>query len=381
MTKMNRSSGYHSNRREVLAIISGTVGAGFALPFNAAAAARRLGSTDRNRLVIDANLVAPIDPAEALDNKWVSMVRSSGLTTIRTTLGGSGNQNRTQTDTEISDLEKAIALNPGLYLKIASAQDLERAAQERRLGIIFAFEAAEMLEGRIENIDHFRDAGVLVMGLSYNVATPFASGVLAHSSTGLTDLGREAVGRMNRRGVTIDMSHSDERSTFDALAASRRPLVISHAGCSAIQPHPRNKSDALLKAMADHGGVIGIYELSFLVAAPRQPNIRDYIAHLEHALNICGEDHVGIGTDGPLPPFDTSPENMKGWYAEIARRKAAGVSAPGEGPPPFVIGLNRPDRSLVIGEHLQKRGYPSRIVDKVLGANFGRAFRESWEPA
>jgi membrane dipeptidase len=186
---------------------------------------------------------------------------------------------------------------------------------------------------------------------------------------------------MNALGVTVDLSHSDEPSSIAALAASSRPALITHAGCAAVHPHPRNKSDALLRALAAKGGVIGIYELSFLVASPAQPVLDDYIAHLVHALNVCGEDHVGIGTDGLLTPFDTSPESMKEWDADIARRKATGVGAPGEGPPPFVIGLNRPDRYAVIADALRRRGYSGRIVDKILGDNFQRAFKETWAVA
>jgi membrane dipeptidase len=238
-----------------------------------------------------------------------------------------------------------------------------------------------MLEGEVGNIDHFRSAGELVMGLSYNVNTPFASGTLTRQTTGLTDLGRKAVARMNALGVTVDVSHSDELSSMQALDASAQPIIISHAGCAAINPHPRNKSDMLLRSLADRGGVLGIYELSFLVPAPGQPRTDDYLAHIDHALKVCGEDHVGIGTDSSLTPFPTSPENMAAWNGEVARRKTAGVGAPGEGPPPFVIGLNRADRWSVIGESLRRRGHPARVVDKILGANLERVFRTSWRGA
>ncbi|MDB5736715.1 MAG: Zn-dependent dipeptidase [Sphingomonas bacterium] len=314
----------------------------------------------RDTAIIDGNLVAPIDGTTPLDAATTAQVRSSGLTAFKMTLGGSGNRNKAQTDAEIADLIQGIAINPDLFMMVRTPDDFDRARRSGRTGVILSFEAGEMLEGRVENIDHFRSAGVLVMGLSYNVITPFASGVLAPRSTGLTDLGRQAVRRMNTLGVTVDVSHSDEPSSMGALAASQKPLLITHAGCAAVHPHPRNKSDALLRALADKGGVVGIYELSYLTAPPAQPTLDDYLAHLVQALNVCGEDHVGIGTDGLLTPFDTSPESMKAWYAEIARRKATGVGAPGEGPPPFVIGLNRPDRYAVIGDALRRRGHPSR---------------------
>ncbi len=377
------------DRRDLLTLIGGTAGSAV---LATSASGRMLktamlgsgalrsgtGPHRRGGSVINGNLVAQIDPATPLAPEMAAQVRSAGLTAFKLTLGGSGKQGMSETDAQIADIRSGIAINPSVFMQIRTAGDFAVARRTNRTGIIFSFEAAEMLEGRVENIDRFRQAGVLVMGLSYNVATPFASGVLAPVSTGLTNLGREAVRRMNDRGVTLDLSHSDEASSMAAVSVSAAPPLITHAGCSAVHPHPRNKSDALLRALAAKGGVVGIYELSFLVAAPRQPVLEDYLAHLVHALNVCGEDHVGIGTDGSMTPFDTSAERMAVWNQLVEQRKRAGVGAPGEGPPPFVVGLNRPDRTLIIGDALLKRGYKSRIVDKVLGRNFERVFRETW---
>lgn len=365
------------NRRNVLTLIVG--GASVATLGSQLVKAKVPSRASRKTIpVIDANLSAPIDGDTRLDAETIALVRSSGLTAIKTTLGDSGNKNKAQTEAQIADLKKAISINGDVFMQVENYEDLANAARSRRVGIILSFEAAEMLEGRLESIDHFRAAGVLVMGLSYNVATPFASGTMAPNSTGLTLLGREAVSRMNETGVTIDVSHSDEHSSMGALTASTKPILITHAGCAAIHPHPRNKSDALLRALAQRGGVIGIYELSFLVPPPAQPHLPDYLDHVSHALKVCGEDHVGIGTDGLLTPFPTTPEYLSAWTAEVERRKAVGVGAPGEGPPPFVIGLNRADRFAVIADGLKQRGYRSPTIDKVLGTNLARVFRETW---
>lgn len=364
------------NRRDAIKLIGGTaLSAGFGSWAEAAAKE----SLYRNAIVIDGNLAGPVDPDEPLDAETVSQIRASGLTAFKMTLGGPGNRNREQTDAEIKDLQATIDKNGDLFFKVGSVADFARAKQSGGVGIIFSFEAGEMHEGKIETIDHFRSQGVLVMGLSYNLATPFASGTMVKESTGLTPLGRQAVERMNALGVTVDVSHSDERSSLGALEASSKPVLITHAGCAAVHPHPRNKSDALLRAVADKGGVVGIYELSYLVSPPvRQPKLEDYMAHLTHALKLCGEDHVGIGSDSLLTRFDTSPETLKQWKDSIAARKAAGVAAPGEGPLPFVTGLNRADRCSVIASALRKQGYGARTVEKVLGANFQRVFAETW---
>lgn len=370
------------NRREAI----GAIGGAAASVVAAGASARPLdvrspATLYKDAIVIDGNLMAPVDPSAHLDAATSAQVKASGLTALKMTLGGSGDESRSDVDADIAAMDKGVQASRDLYMKILSAADFPVAKKTGRVGIIYSFEAAAMLEGRIDNIDHFRKSGVLVMGLSYNGPSPFASGVLSQKSSGLTPLGHEAVQRMNALGVTVDLSHSDEPSSLDALRASSRPTLITHAGCAAVYAHPRNKSDALLRALADKGGVIGVYELSYLTKSPAQPTLDDYLRHLKHALRICGEDHVGIGSDCTLTPFDTSPASMAQWNKLIEQRKAAGVAAPGEGPPPFVVGLNRPDRSAVIADALARQGYRGRTIEKVLGANFQRVFAETWAAA
>lgn len=341
-------------------------------------AARRLY---RDAVVIDGNLVAPLDAEAPLDAPLSAQVRSSGVTAFKLTLGGSGSQSKAATQEELDLTDKALTFSNHVYRRIRTVEDIRTAKRDGRVGIIFSFEAGEMLEGQVDNIDHFRRQDILVMGLSYNLATPFASGVMVAQSTGLTELGRQAVQRMNALGVTLDLSHSDERSSLSAIEASSKPALITHAGCAAIRPHPRNKSDRLLRGLSEHGGVMGVYDLSYLSVAPEQPSLAAYLGHLTHALKVCGEDHVGIGSDTILTGFDTSAESMKAWEQETARRQKTGVAAPGEGPAPFVTGLNRPDRCAVIADGLLKQGYPARVAEKVLGANFLRVFSETWQPA
>lgn len=334
----------------------------------------------RDAVVINGNLVLPLDPDIPLDQDTRDLIRASGLTAAKITIGGPGTETRAETAESIAAVDRAVARSPDVFMKIAAPADFATAKATGRLGVVYGFEAGEMLEGDLDAIDQFRAAGVRVMGLSYNRTTPFASGTMSDPSTGLTELGRQAVARMNDQGVTVDVSHSDEASSLGAVAASRKPVLITHAGCDAVHAHPRNKSDRLIRALADKGGVIGFYELSYLTQAPAQPSLEVYLAHLTHALNLAGEDHVGIGSDALLWPFDTSPESMARWNASLEARKAAGVAAPGEGPPPFVTGLNRPDRCAVIAEELLRRGHPARVVDKILGGNFQRVFAETWNP-
>jgi membrane dipeptidase len=218
--------------------------------------------------------------------------------------------------------------------------------------------------------------GVRVMQLSYNHKSPFGYGCLDGDNDGLTDLGRQAVERMNKLGVALDLSHSNTRTTADGIVASSKPPIISHAGCRAIYPHPRNKEDREMKALADKGGVMGVYMLPFLTEDTRQPMLADYMAHMVHALDVCGEDHVGIGTDVPF--FQVGPEDLKAMAKDTADRQAAGVAAPGENRPPYIPDLNSPRKLEKVAEALRKHGYSARVTEKVLGLNFRRVFAEIW---
>jgi len=363
------------SRRTLLGAATGLVAAGLA--GRSAAGTDEVDRLFRTGIIIDGNLAAPLDDSAPLDAEMAAKVRASGLTATKVTVVGPG-AGYDETVATLAACGRAVTLSAGVYAVARSIADIEALRGSGRVGLIWSFETTEMLEGRLDRIDEFAALGVKVMQLSYNTASPFASGVMTPQSTGLTSLGREAIARMEAHGVALDLSHSDERSSLEALATATRPAMISHAGAAAIHNHPRNKSDRLLKAVADAGGVVGIYDLSYLTPGPAQPDVEDYMRHLMHALNVCGEDHVGIGSDAVLSGFDTSAESLKQWDASTAARKAAGVAAPDEGRPPYVEGLNRPDRMKVIAAQLLSRGVREPAVAKILGGNFLRVYRQSW---
>ena len=115
-----------------------------------------------------------------------------------------------------------------------------------------------------------------------------------------TPFGRDVVARMDRLRILVDLSHCGTRTTLEGIRAAARPVSVTHSGCNAIFRHPRNKDDEALRLLAERGGVVGVYLMPFLNAeGPPSPD--DVLAHLEHALQVCGEDHVGIGEQEPIP--------------------------------------------------------------------------------
>lgn len=331
----------------------------------------------QNAFVLDANTLASVgytqyekDAAKALQ-----AIRDSGLTAFKSTLGGAG-ADFERTVADIAAVQSLIDRHPDLFIKVVRHEDLDRAKPEGKIAIILSFEAATMLDGKIDRIEPFRQLGVLVMELTYNHKTPFGCGCLDGQTDGVTSLGRKAIAEMNKLGVALDLSHSNDSTTLDGIRLSTRPAVITHAGCRAIFNHPRNKTDREMKALAEKGGVMGLYMLPFLTVDTHQPTLTDYMRHMIHALDVCGEDHVGIGTDSLF--FTVTSEDLQQIAEVEAQRKKAGVGAPGENRPPYLPDVNTPRKLEFVAAALLKHGYSARVTDKVLGLNFRRAFQEIW---
>jgi membrane dipeptidase len=354
------------NRREFAVTVAGT------LLMQTKTSAKSL--YDR-AFVLDCNSGPDLGDALPPKREALANARASGIAAVKQTLGGAAG-NFDAAVAEIAWMIRAIELAPETLLQVRRAADLDRAHREHKLGIIFSFESAAMLGSDIDRIVVFRNLGVLVMQLTYNHTTPFGVGCLDGETPGLTMLGRQAIEKMNMAGVAIDVSHANTQTTAEAIRASAQPVVISHAGCRAIHPHPRNKRNEEMKALADKGGVMGIYMLPFLAPSPVQPTLETYIRHMTYALNVCGEDHVGVGSDGPIDAIASSA--IDAIRKDMAARKAAGVAAPEEDRPPFIAELNGPRKIETIATALQKRGVPSRVIEKVIGANFRRVFRDIW---
>lgn len=328
-------------------------------------------------MIVDGNLAPCLDDVIPQSSGTLALHQDSGLTAIKITIGGAeGTFESTLED--IAFYLRVIEAHSDVFMQIRCANDFVVAKRKRRLGLIFSFEGIEMLDGKIERIQLFRDFGVRIMQLSYNTTSPFGSGVLASPLSGLTALGAQAVEEMHASGIAIDLSHSNRQTTLDVIGRSKRPVLMTHAGCAAVHKHPRNKTDDELRAVAETGGVVGVYMLPYLTASPRQPTLEDYLAHMCHALKVCGEDHVGIGSDTTLNGFDPSPENMASFNQAVEYRKTQGIGAPEEDRPIFIEGLNNSRRCEVIADALLRRGYPIRVAEKVLGANFVRTFIDIW---
>jgi len=367
------------NRREFsLSFLALSAAAAFnksllALPQDSASPA--IAALYKNSIVMD-SLCAPFGDTDSPPTPaQLATVQRSGITAVNSTISAMDFE---ATNRNLDTLESWVRSNPDILMLVGRHSDIARAKGAKKLGIIPGFQQTAFLEEKPERIELFRKRGVRIMQITYNKRSAFGDGCLEPENRGLTGAGRSAIARMNQIGVALDLSHSGYRTTSEGIAASTKPVLITHSGCAAVYPHPRNKPDEILRALADRGGYFGVYLMPYLVASPTVPTRRHVLDHLVHALNICGADHVGIGCDGSIQKVVLTAQQKADFEADIARRKQLGIGAPGEDRFPYVPDLNGPDHMLVIAEELAKRGQPASVIEKVLGENFQRVLGEIW---
>ncbi len=305
-------------------------------------------------------------------------VRRSGITAVNCTIS---DRNFEGTVKNLAWLEALVEKYPEALQIVRKHSDIAHAKRENKVGIIPGFQYTVFLEEDLERIETFRDLGVRIMQITYNNRNAFGDGCLEPGNAGLSKAGYAAVKKMNKLGVAVDLSHSGYRTTSEAIAASAKPALITHSGCAAVYAHPRNKPDDILKSLADRGGYFGVYLMPYLVASPTVPTRQDVLSHLMHAINVCGADHVGIGSDGSIQKVVLTAAQKADFDADIARRKKVGIGAPGEDRYPYVPDLNGPDHMEIIAAELARRGQPESVIEKVLGANFQRVLGEIWQAA
>lgn len=337
----------------------------------------------------DPNLVLTRPPSENpvdtrqidIDARALSDARAAGLTAINITLGyvGGPEEPFEYSLASIAQWDEVLTQHRDRLIPVYAAADILRAAREKKIGVIYGFQNGAMVGDDPERVDVFARRGVRVFQLTYNPANQLGDGAMTPENRGLTRLGHAVIQRLNAARLMVDLSHSGQNTCLDAVRASSAPVSINHTGCRALCDTPRNKTDEELHLVAEGGGFIGIYFMPFLKADSR-PNAEDVIRHIEHAVNVCGEDHVGIGTDGSAAAVDDMDAYREFTREHVAARARAGVGATGETPDtvPFIIDLRGPGQFARLAQLLKERGFSEARIDKILGLNFIRFAQDVW---
>jgi membrane dipeptidase len=350
-----------------------------ALQFDQMLVINGLGVLDNPNLARHAGMNGQV--ASPIDDRSIRDALSSGLTAFNQTLGpvsGDGDHFAAICQ-EIADWDARIAQHPQALRRVRTVGDIMDAKSSGQIGVIFGLQNTTAVEADLDRIAQLQRLGVRIIQLTYNVRNAAGDGALVTDDRGLSEFGVQVMERLEEERVLLDLSHSSSRTCLEAIAAAQRPMVISHSGCRAIADHPRNKSDDELRRLADHGGVLGIYFMPYLRLSG-QPLAEDMLSHLEHAIQVCGEDHVGIGTDGAITHFDDLEAYRRDLQADIDRRKAQGIGAPGESADVglFLPDLCGPGQFLRLAEMLETRGHCQTRIAKIMGGTFMRVMRECW---
>ena len=195
-------------------------------------------------------------------------------------------------------IEQIVSENADYLALARTPADLLVNKQQGRKSIMLGIENGLALDGRIENVRHFADRGVVYITLCHNGDNDIcdsARGSQTHG--GVSDFGREVIGEMNRLGLMVDLSHASEQSFYDALDISKTPIVCSHSSCRALCDHPRNLTDDQMRRLAAADGVMQVTLYNGFLVKDGEATILDAMQHLEHAISVMGIDHVGLGTD------------------------------------------------------------------------------------
>jgi membrane dipeptidase len=323
-------------------------------------------------------------PGAPLTDAFVQDVRASGITCVHATILPVGTTAPdtafTEAVTGIGEYEGEIDRHPDVFSRVRRAADITAAKQAGRTGIVYGFQDGVAFETDLSRLDVLHRLGIRIVQPTYNRRNLLGDGCLEPANAGLSKAGVEAVAKMNELGILVDLSHCGRQTAADAIEASTRPVAFTHTGCDALNANPRNRTDAEMRAVAEKGGVIGCYFMPFL-SEGRQPTAADIVRHLEHMIDVAGEDHVSLGTDGGVSAEVVDDEFRKLFAGFVRERRAAGISAPGETEDGYLFAneLNTPRRFETLAEMLSKRGHSDARLEKVLGANLLRLFSEVWK--
>jgi membrane dipeptidase len=320
------------------------------------------------------------DDIRLSDRAWAEM-RETGLTAFRDTIVPVGNQVDAweQFQNTLNDYDNYFRANPDRLMLVSKAADIPAAKRAGKLGVILGTQDTAMVGAALDRLAGMKKQGIRCVQLTYNLGNLSGDGSIEPRNGGLTNLGRQTIRQIESEKLLLDLAHGGARTIDEAIAYAKRPLTISHTGARAVADHPRNVSDAAIRAVADKGGVVGVYFMPYL-SSDMKPSGATLLDHIVHVAKVAGEDHVSIGTDGGVLPLVIDQKAIENARKDFEQRKAAGIAAPGEAPDVFTVvrDYNSIDKLERLGTDLMKRGWSTAQVEKLLGQNLMRLYADVW---
>lgn len=283
-------------------------------------------------------------------------LKDSGTTIFHPAVGYTDGDVYASSLKDITGWNTFIAAHRGDFSRVDCQAGLERAKASGKIGIVIGQQNSRHFRS-VEDVDRFYALGQRVSQLTY-IHNRIGGGSSDSQDSGLSDYGARIVERMNRVGMAVDVSHCADRTTLDAIAASSKPVLVTHSNCRAlVRNSARCKTDEAIRKMAATGGVMGVTMVRFFVSAGASVTIENVLDHIDHLAALVGVEHAGVGTDVDLAGRDRP---------DSPRRKCD------------LDGIHYAKKIFDLTEGLVRRNYSARNIELILGGNFQRALDQIW---
>ncbi|NDL71218.1 membrane dipeptidase [Halomonas alkaliphila] len=284
-----------------------------------------------------------------------------------------------ETLTRIGEWNRRFEAHGDLIMPVHAPSDILRAQQVGKVGIFFGAQNCSPIEDDIDMVAVLRQLGLLIMQLTYNNQSLLACGCYESEDSGITRFGRQVIREMNRVGMVIDMSHSGERSTLEAIEISERPVIISHANPSFFHAAKRNKSDKVLQAIAESDGLLGFSAYPFHLKNGPDCTLEDYCDMIARTVDMMGIEHVGLGTDLCQNQPTSVLEWMRNgrWSKEMDYGEGSANNA--GWPQPLAWLRDSRDFPNLIGE-LRAKGFGDEEITRIMGRNWVELLERTTTP-
>ena len=257
-----------------------------------------------------------------------------------------------------------------IIMQVESLADIARAKQSGRVGMILGFQGTSPIGDNLGLLTLYHKLGVRIVQLTYNYRNRVGDGCQEPEDGGLSEFGRAVVAELNRLGMLIDISHCGPRTSMEAIEASQKPIAITHANPRALLDHPRNKTDDIIRAACERGGVIGAVIFPPMLTRNIPATLDDYLDTLDYLINLVGIDHVGLGPDFmEAMPAEVAAGALKGLPPEVIKQFSAVPPTQG-----FESAAAFPN----VTAGLLGRGFTDTDVKKIMGGNWLRLYDEVW---
>ncbi len=311
------------------------------------------------------------------DRSYFKLLKKSGITAVHVTL--IYHENARESLTQFAKWNDFFEQNADLILHVNNTKDIQKAKKEGKVGIFFGAQNCSPIDDEIGLIEIMRRLGLLIMQLTYNNQSLLASGCYEQKDSGITRFGKQAIKEMNRVGMIVDMSHSAELSTLEAIDISSRPICISHANPTFAHKALRNKSDEVLKALSLRGGLVGLSLYPFHLPKANLCTLEEFCEMAARLADMIGVDHIGIGSDLCL----NQPTWVLDWMrnGRWSKEKDYGEGSSSNASWPDNLPWFKDENGMKnIYEGLLKCGFSEQETNKIIGENWLNFLHEGLKP-